>query len=192
MNIDKKLENLEKEIISQAEDECDKLREEYENKKNDMVSRQELIILSDAYNHIQKEKRQILKDKNNRILAASSEYRHKLANMRENMIDELFLDIKKRISDFTKSENYLAYLKNTIESVLSAFPNEKVSLVLYKDDRDYKDTLLKIEGVEEVSFTLEDNIGGFMVKGQTKGYDNTFKTLLERERKDFLKNVRMD
>ena len=191
MNINKKLEALEKEIISQAEDECFRIKEEYEHKKSDMVSKQELIILSDAYNYIQKVKRQVLKDKNNRILSVTSEYKHKLSAMRETAIDDLFLDIKKKLVDFTRSEAYFSYLKNEIESVLAAFPNEEVTLVLYKDDKDYKSKLSRIKGVSEVEFTLSESIGGFIIKGQTKTYDNTFRTLLERERKDFLKNIRM-
>ena len=192
MNINKKLEALEKEIISQAEDECSKIKEEYEHKKNEMVSKQELIILSDAYNHIQRVKRQILKDKNNHVLSVSSEYKHKLSTMREGMIGDLFLDVKKKLSEFTKTDNYFTYLKNTIESVLVAFENEELTLVLYKDDKDYKDELSRLNGISKIEFTLDENIGGFIIKSQTKTYDNTFKTLLERERKDFLKNVRMD
>jgi len=192
MNVDKKLEALEKEIISHAEDECVGIKEEYERKKSDMVSKQELIILSDAYNHIQKIKRQLMKDKNNRILSVSSEYKHKLSVMREQLIDELFSDIRKKLVEYTKSGAYFEYLKNTIESVVVAFPNEELSLVLYKDDKDYKDKLLQISDIRDISFTLDEIVGGFLLKGQSKIYDNTFKTLLERERKDFLKNVRMD
>ena len=192
MNIDKKLESLEKEIISQAEDECAKIKEEYEHKKADVVGKQELIILSDAYNYIQRVKRQLLKEKNNRILSDTSEYRHKLSTMRERMIDDLFFEVKKRLVDFTESDDYFSYLKSELESILAAFSDEEVKLILCKDDKNYKEGLLALKGVSEVEFTLSENIGGFIIKGQTKIYDNTFKTLLERERKDFLKNVRMD
>jgi vacuolar-type H+-ATPase subunit E/Vma4 len=194
MNIEKKLAALEKEIINQAGDECKNIREDYELKKDELVAKQEIELFSEIYNSIQKEKRRVSKEKNNRILAFSSDTKRKLSLQREKIIDQIFEDVEKKVSAFVESSEYPAYLKKNVDFALSVFHNEKISLILSKNDQKYADELKNYNAaVENVEISLDDVIGGLRAVGLTSGkiYDNTLKNAISAERRNFLKNNKL-
>jgi vacuolar-type H+-ATPase subunit E/Vma4 len=194
MNIEKKLAALEKEIINQADDECKKIREDYELKKDELVAKLELELLAEIYNSIQKEKRRISKEKNNRVLAFSSDAKRKLSLQREKMIDQIFEDVEKKVSAFVESAEYPDYLKKNIDFALSVFQNEKITLILSKNDQKYADELKNYNPyVENVEITADDILGGLRAVGLTSGkiYDNTLKNAIAVERRNFLKNNKL-
>jgi vacuolar-type H+-ATPase subunit E/Vma4 len=194
MNIEKKLENLEKEIMIQAKDECSIILEEYETKKNDMISKFELVIYDNIYSSIQKEKRRLQKEKNSRILAVSYENKQKIASKREELVNGIFSEINDKVDSYINSEAYLGFLYKVVDKVATLYKNEQIQVTINKADQKYQQNLMDYnKKIVSVDLSLEDIKGGIIFKGLTTGkiFDNSLKSIITFERNNFLKSNKL-
>jgi vacuolar-type H+-ATPase subunit E/Vma4 len=191
MNIEKKLELLEKEIMIQAQDECRAILEKYENKKNDMISKCELSLYDSIYSDIQKEKKHIQKEKNSRILAVSYDNKQKFATKREELINEIFFLVNKKVNSFINSDEYISYLYKKVDMVNSLYENEEIEIFINKSDEKYKISLMDYnKKIVSVQISKDDIKGGIIFKGLKSGkvFDNSMKSIIAYERNNFLKS----
>ncbi len=119
------------------------------------------------------------------LLANKAEFEaHKdILRYRNSLVDKLFSEVKEKLSEFRKTDEYRAFLEKSLE-------NEKKSdnmiVYLMSDDMKYKDILSKIADVE---FKVDASIklGGLSVcyPDELVIVDKTFDTLLNDEKRNF-------
>ncbi|MBQ5315460.1 MAG: V-type ATP synthase subunit E, partial [Oscillospiraceae bacterium] len=119
------------------------------------------------------------------LLANKAEFEaHKdILRYRNSLVDKLFSEVKEKLSEFRKTDEYRAFLEKSLE-------NEKKSdnmiVYLMSDDMKYKDILSKIADVE---FKVDASIklGGLSVcyPDELVIVDKTFDTLLSDEKRNF-------
>lgn len=191
MNIEEKLKNLSDATMKQVEEECEQIRKEYEKKKEEIVSKAELEMLSSVYSNIQREKQKASKEKNSHILAVDAENKQKFTVLRNKLIDEIFDSVMEKVREYVKSDEYKTYIANILKDAGYIFENEDIEVICDKNDKKYADFIrMQSSRIVSLEISSEDLIGGLIIKGTKtkKIYDNSFKTILWNERKNFLKN----
>ena len=191
MNIEEKLKNLSDATMKQVEEECEQIRKEYEKKKEEIVSKAELEMLSSVYSNIQREKQKASKEKNSHILAVDAENKQKFTVLRNKLIDDIFDSVTEKVREYTKSDEYKTYIANILKDAGYIFENEDIEVICDKNDKKYADFIrMQSSRIVSLEISSEDLIGGLIIKGTKtkKIYDNSFKTILLNERKNFLKN----
>ena len=191
MNIEEKLKNLSDATMKQVEEECEQIRKEYEKKKEEIVSKAELEMLSSVYSNIQREKQKASKEKNSHILAVDAENKQKFTVLRNKLIDEIFDSVMEKVREYVKSDEYKTYIANILKDAGYIFENEDIEVICDKNDKKYADFIrMQSSRIVSLEISSEDLIGGLIIKGTKtkKIYDNSFKTILLNERKNFLKN----
>lgn len=117
---------------------------------------------------------------------------------REQLMEEIDVEIKSKLLSFTQTEKYPIFLKSELEKCLLAIGGGSIEIILRSEDKSLisNDSLKSIAKMVEkdtgVESTLKvsdknlDNIGGFkMVRTDDKLYiDNSFEARLERNQED--------
>lgn len=138
-------------------------------------------ILTDVNNLINKE---IFSMKNKiSIEVAKKELEEKknFFRVRREIMENMFRECKKRLIDFTKSQDYQKLLENYAVSISKILQGEGILIFVKKDDLKYKDLICKAFGKPcEIKESDDILIGG--IKGQSISQnlivDQTFDTKL--------------
>lgn len=105
--------------------------------------------------------------------------------VRREIMENMFRECKKRLIDFTKSQEYQRLLENYAISISKILQGEEILIFVKKDDLKYKDLICKAFGKPcEIKQSDDIIIGG--IKGQSISQnlivDQTFDTkLIEQE-----------
>lgn len=191
MKLEKKLMGLENEIMIQVKDECNVILGEYETKKNDMISKFELTMLDSIYSKIQKEKKNIQREKNSRILAVSYTNKQKISLKREELLNGIFSDVNDKVNSFINSDDYVKFLFSIVDKCIDLFESELVQVIINTTDQKYQQILKDYNPkIADVAISTENIIGGLIFKGTKtkKVFDNSLKSIIAFERNDFLKS----
>lgn len=191
MNVEEKLKKLSEATMKQVDEECEQIKNNYEEKKDKLVNEAELELLTSVYSNIQREKQKASKEKNSHVLAVDTENKQKYTVLRSKLIDEIFDTVSEKVREYTKTEEYKNHLTGILKDAEYVFPDEDIEVVCDKSDKQYAD-FIKMQNGRIVSLEIspEDIIGGLIIKGTKtkKIYDSSFKAVLAEERRNFLKN----
>ncbi len=184
MPMEKIIERIEKaaqdkidNIIQRGKDKAEEIEEEIEKEKE--------IKLDD----LRKEKEREIKTMKNRIISqAKLETKKRKLKVREEMINQVFEEVKTRI-DSKEPEEYRGYLKQSVKEVDSILK----SGIKIECDPKSEELVKRLTGEINPEIEVEaglDTIGGikaFSERGST--VDFTFEANLERKRKELRKEI---
>lgn len=93
-----------------------------------------------------------------------------LLSLKENMIDEILYSLKKRLVDFTNSDEYIDYIKNYLDNTLKSIENNEGSIVYFneKDKEIFKKIINKKD--VEISDETKDIIGGYILQDKNNKF----------------------
>lgn len=184
-----------KEFIDAVNSEVDKkielIREQAEEKRNELLETAENEALNDAYNKI----RACVTEEKYRsrmtVSKAEQEARIKVLTHREGLVGKIFDSINDRLNEFTGSEAYKSFLAGLLK-------DEKVSAntVIYLREEDMKyETLLRITAGSECSFETDSTIvyGGLSIYDRASSVmiNKTIDNMLDEQKKEFGSNYRL-
>lgn len=183
-----KTDNFLQAIEKYAEEQRGRLRSEAEAFKERELNAAEEEGMRDAYLMIQK----TMADVNNRIAADTSraiaEGKQRVFTRRQQIEDEVFAKATRKLSAFTESDQYPAFLTKCAVNISRVLKAEDVVLYVCECDLKYKKKLRDYFGQNcEVLPSDTIQIGGIMGHSRSRGLvaDETIDTRLEQQREWF-------
>ncbi|MEF8875023.1 MAG: V-type ATP synthase subunit E family protein [Candidatus Thermoplasmatota archaeon] len=184
MPIEKIIERIEEEtqdkidnIIQRGKEEAEEIEEEIEKEKERKLD------------EIKKEKEREIKTMKNRIISqAKLETKKRKLNVREEMINEVFKEVKNRLGS-KEPDEYRGYLKQSIREIDDILESE----ITVKCNPGSEDIVKRFTEKRNPDIKVEsslDTIGGIRAlseRGST--VDLTFEANLERKRKELRKEI---
>ena len=113
--------------------------------------------------------------------------KRELLEYRSSLVEQIFMDVKEQLRQFTGSSSYENYLVRRLLAVAREFPCEGAVIRVCKEDLKFEDVLKKtIPGIT-VEADSKNHLGGFTIVNYDKRVleDETFESLLEGERQSF-------
>lgn len=169
---DAKLDKFSTAVLKDANEHRSKILEEIENYRKSEIDKAEESILHEAYVLIQNEITSIRNDHTREISRAELEGRRDLLLYREDLTKKVFDEAKDNLIAFTKSDDYVKYMKDLIEESLKDLPEGDITIALTGADLTLKDKFCegisrKIEFIENKSIL----IGGFILSNANTGVE---------------------
>ena len=169
-----------KELLSQAEK--DRIK---------TIAEKEIMFLKKAYDQIHESLARIEKEHNEEVSKAILESKQTLFNNREEILKQVFSNVRGKLEDFKRKDEYRSYMIKTI--LLSLEQIGKGDILIYADSDDIP-LIEEIKAKSGVRFELfeseEQLVGGFIICNKTKGlmYNYSFINGLKQERDSFPEN----
>ncbi|MGI6086230.1 MAG: V-type ATP synthase subunit E [Acetivibrionales bacterium] len=169
-----------KEMISQAEKDS-----------AEMLSEKEALCLKKAYDHIHESLVKIEREHNEEVSKAILDSKQTLFNRREEIIQSVFSNVRGKLEEYKRSEDYMSFMKEIIMEGLEKIGHGEIQIFADHED---------ISLIEEIrvelgaSFNLSESeehlLGGCLMCNKTRGimYDCSFIDRLEAEKSSFLEN----
>lgn len=183
------LDNLLNKIISEAEKEAERMREETRKKLENFEKETKELVSEIKHKELEKELPHLEYIRKR----TEAEYQQKAKRTRiqtqEKLIDEVFEKVEKDLSSFRKNSEYKKYLVSKLESTQRAFLSKDMKLLIDKRDESIiKQIVTKLKKEKNVKFIIEitDLVtsGGFILtdKEERVRIDYTIEYLLEESR----------
>lgn len=176
----KEADKRKKEMISQAEKDSAK-----------MLSEKETLFLKKAYDHIHESLVEIEKDHNEEVSKAILDSKQTLFNRREEILQSVFLNVKKKLEEYKHSEDYKNFMIETIMKGLEEIGYGEIQIFVDSEDIPLvEEVRTKLRAIFDLSESKEQLLGGCMMCNKTKGimYDYSFINRLDAEKSEFLGN----
>ena len=160
-----------------------------EKEKEELIASSELQYLQKAYEKIQEAVRKFDKEYNEEISKAIVESKEAMFNRRDEIVRSVFDNVKKRLREFVKGNEYPAYIQEKLKAAIREAGEGKLLVTVNEEDMALFGEIRTRLGVDfELAESDEDIIGGFLITNRDKGliWDYTFLNRLNREREDFL------
>lgn len=155
----------------------DKIQKEEQGEIDKFIKEKESVI-KDEKVKIQNEEEKVIKEiekkaelKANEIIAKEKLIKQQaLINLKESIIENIMAEIKDKLSDYTKTQQYFDYLKKEIEKVMDTLQPGEYSLFLTERDGDkYKDSLNEVISKHNgfnvsIKISSVNLIGGFIIE----------------------------
>lgn len=170
---DSKIEQLKREVEEYEKAELEKVREDQYNRMFTYMQDQVQIIKSKYRQSITKFE---LESKRNLFV-----YRNQLT-------EQVFEQVQKRLLDFTKTADYQDFLLKQIQAAMKEFPCQTGVILLAKEDMSLANQIkTAISNVTTVEADSKNHLGGFTIVNREQGLvaDKTFQTALEEEKQQF-------
>ena len=184
-DIEKKLADFSKIILSEAQQQKEQIVSELEKSKRLAVQEKEIELLKDAYEKIQKAVSKYSKEQNERILKQEMDAKKHVLKKREEIIDEVFSEIENRLKAFTLSPEYKDWLISLAKKACGKVGLGKITIC--ERDLKYKDDLTAALPGVEITACKDDIIGGLAACCKNLSVDYTIKEMLSDKRSEFLK-----
>lgn len=151
--IQNKTSNFLKAIENYSRAQIDEIEKETEEYRQAQLNEGKERALRDAYNLIQTEL-------NTSKSAVISEYSRKIADSKRNlydrrneMISEIRKDVIKKLSDFTKTDEYAVFIENSLKNTKKYINDEECIIEISKNDSKTKESIKKHLNVQDVKET---------------------------------------
>ena len=187
-------ERMVRDFVNAITDEVNERREEIEKSSVKYVEGQlkaaEAEILEDVFLEINRKSAEIKASVGKEVSEKASEYRQSVLSHRSTLADEVYNKAEKKITEFTKSEKYEAFLINSAKNATEFLGKESVIFVR-KDDLSYAE---KIEKATGCAVQADDGIviGGIMAKRGNIIADDTLDARFEKEKEAFRENYKIE
>ena len=192
-NLTEKLNTFTSLVLKDAEQKRDKLLENVQKEYSERLDAKENELLQGAYENIQQNIQSARKGANERVLHAELDSKKRVILRREEIIDEVMKDARKRLVEFAESDKYEAWLLDKIEKALFEVGKGAKTIYISSDDLKLKE---KIEQIPDMArLTVEasperDFIGGAKVFNTDRkvAVDYSFKEMLSEQKQAFLQS----
>ncbi|MBQ8509779.1 MAG: hypothetical protein IJ493_07730 [Clostridia bacterium] len=142
-----KLRRFADEALGEAEAIASKIDAEVDAERRRRLEEGEKRILSEAYDHIQTELKNIRRQNSQELSRCTMEERRKLLLYREEIMRQVFDRVRERILDFTSTDAYRDYLVKLCVDVLR---RQSLSFTIYLSPRDMTCKYAILEGLDNL------------------------------------------
>ena len=192
-NLTEKLNTFTSLVLKDAEQKRDKLLENVQKEYSERLDAKENELLQGAYENIQQNIQSARKGANERVLHAELDSKKRVILRREEIIDEVMKEARKKLVEFAESDKYEAWLLDKIEKALFEVGKGSKTIYISSDDLKLKE---KIEQIPDMArLTVEasperDFIGGAKVFNTDRkvAVDYSFKEMLSEQKQVFLQS----
>ena len=192
-NLTEKLNTFTSLVLKDAEQKRDNLLEKVEKEYSERLDAKENELLQGAYENIQQNIQNARKGANERVLHAELDSKKRVILRREEIIDEVMKDARKKLVEFAESDKYETWLLDKIEKALFEVGKGSKTIYISSDDLKLKE---KIEQIPDMArLTVEasperDFIGGAKVFNTDRkvAVDYSFKEMLAEQKQKFLQS----
>lgn len=189
-NYDKKLNDFILHVMQEANRKKEQIEAELAAEKKRMLEEKEMEFLTAAYQLIQKEKNIAYKKANDKISKASMEHRRALFQKREQIISDVFNNVKKRIDEFLESPAYEDFLLGRVRKALELLGPGQITIYLDERDMRFSDVIKNTFSAYAPAVVASDTpiIGGCIVENKTahRIVEDTIAERLETEKSRFV------
>lgn len=193
MNETNKTSNFLKAINKYAQQQSEAIKLEAEEFKKQEIEKATNEAISDAYKLIKKEvsvkKAQIISE----YAVKEQDSRRGLFVKRNEIVEKVFDDAKLKLSEYTKTDDYKEYIKNSAIKMAQLFENNACIIYLREADKALKDTINSVVFNCTVEFDQSITLGG--IKGYCESMsimaDDTFDTKLNDQRVWFAEHSKL-
>ena len=190
MNESQKTSSFLRAINKYAKEQSDAIRLEVEEFKKQEIEKATKEGIKDAYALIQKEisskKSVIVSD----LAKREQESRKQLFIKRNEIVDSVFADARKKLLEFTNTDEYHTYILNSVKEIAELFKDNKC--VIYVKESDIDKAVLIKEHIKNCDVVCDNSIKLGGIKGYCKALnilaDNTLDTKLTDQRIWFAEN----
>lgn len=179
-----KLDAFSETVLGEAKRKSDETDTATEAIRAEKTEKKHNEFLEDAYRMIQSAVNKVRRAESEKVLRAENEMKKDILKCRESIIDSVFGEVEKRLSDYTKSDEYKTYFKNKLSEAISAVGEGKKTVFVTERDLEAASECGEIvKAVSERGF-----IGGVRIVNEDKGIiaDYSFGEALAEARGDFL------
>ncbi len=169
-----------KELLSQAEK--DRIK---------TIAEKEIMFLKQAYDQIHESLARIEKEHNEEVSKAILESKQTLFNNREKILHQVFSNVRGKLEDFKRKDEYRSYMIKTVLQSLEQIGQGEILVYADSGDIPLIEEIRAKSGTRFELFESEEQIvGGFIICNKTKGlmYNYSFINGLKQERDSFLEN----
>lgn len=159
MTLDEKLEQFYNATIESATKQNLKITGDYTDSLDKILEDHKKDTLQKSEITYQLESENLIREKNRTLSSASINTKRKLNEKASQLIDNLFLDVKKKLDEFMKTEEYVSLLKKQVIKAKEFARNDEVIIYINPSDSYLKENL---EEQTKVTLTISqtDFIGG--------------------------------
>lgn len=185
-SIEEKLKHFNDLILKDAIAERDKILEQIKREMNNTLNKKRAEIQKEADEFLRKEIAVLEREKNNRIYRATVEGKQLLMKAREDILRILLEEVKAKLIEFIKSEDYYAYLIRQIKESCAQAGSGRLTVYISKTDAErFSPRLDEIKNQLPAGATIveidEEIMGGCRVFNEDESIivDNTLAKRLE-------------
>lgn len=178
------------EIGRLSQKEMDDARNEIQRIKNRSIKQIEDYEAKNTNVYLEHEVKSIESEHAIAISKLVDENQRKLMRMRNELIEELFGELKSKLKAYTATEEYLSKMKAKIEAVSGAY-GSKANLLISENDMKYAEELgACFKGEAQVKAKKEIEIGGFIIEFYEENIfiDETYDAKLKEQHNKFYAN----
>lgn len=193
-------ENFLKAIEKYAEEQRNKIRFESESFKKQELEKAEAEGIREAYTLIQREMAAIRTEISSQLSRDEMASRQKIFEKRNKMTETVFEKVTKKLTEFTKTENYEKLLLESVKKIAQALKADDVIFFVKESDLKFAEKIkaayiserpnLTDASLCEVKSSKEIKIGGITGRSANLGLiaDETLDTKLDGQREWFYQN----
>ncbi|MCD7893840.1 MAG: V-type ATP synthase subunit E [Erysipelotrichaceae bacterium] len=190
-NIDQIYLYMKEEIERQAANEENAILEEVKALEEEAYSSMKKEAERDADLKLKQEVEEMSSQAASEISEIHTDRTKKLIKKRDEYVNKVFNEAKEELIEFSKSNEYMPFMKAKIEKVADTFKDTDAILYIKEDDLSLKDELLKALGYDiEVKASDDIEIGGIMIEDLKNALivDETLDFALKNQKEWFNKN----
>lgn len=188
ISVEEKLASFSKTVLEMANKQRDGIMERLQGEIDQQVEMREKTFVQNAREDMEKEILKKIRENNEKVLKTEVSLKRKLFLKRENIINEIFKDVKIRVKDFMDSPQYGEWLKTHAESGIKELGGNNCVIHIMKQDERYKKELEETFGCD-VETVDQDFFGGVKIYLKNKCVDYSLELIMEQANNEFLKNT---
>ena len=178
-------------VNSEVDSKIGLIEKEAEEKSSELLENAENEALNEAYKKIRSCVTEEKQRNKMTVSKAEQEARIKVLTYRENLVGRIFDSVDDKLTDFTRSDEYPAYLEGLLDG-----ENIGSDTVIYLREEDMKyESVLRRKAGNECSFEADPEIvyGGLSVYDRKSSVliNKTLDNMLDEQKKDFGSNYRL-
>jgi V/A-type H+-transporting ATPase subunit E len=186
MTLDEKLDHFYSSVIDSATKQNIEIVEEYKKTLQKNYDERKEAALRKAEANYRMASDNIIRERNRKLSAESMHIRRKLLEKTEEISQQIFQDVEKKLAEFMKTSAYEELLVVQINKASSFAQGDAITVYINPSDADKKTDLEEKTGV---SLTISDRdfIGGTraVIPSRSILIDNSFLTKLEEAKSTF-------
>ncbi|MDF2685213.1 MAG: hypothetical protein K0S55_394 [Clostridia bacterium] len=180
-----KLNKFKEVVLEDAKQKRNAIEEATNKKKDVALEKAEENILEEAYKMIQNEVSEIKSDIGRELSLHNIESRKEVLAEREHYVEVVFSEVKKQLVKFTKTEQYVEYLKKAYLDAEKAL-GQITRIYVSRPDMEIVKKFIKNT---EVKQDLRIVVGGLIAENDGLIADYTFDKKIKGEREKFVNNT---
>ena len=187
---DVELSRFQKAIFADATVKRDALLEETEQRRKKALEEKNDELLLKAYQQLQASTAKLEREASTAVSKAEMEAKRSLLVRREELSQEIFENVTKRLRDFTQSEEYSEFLKQKLDALREEKKLSGSVVICRKEDLPLMERLTGDSQIAALQGDEEILIGGFRCQNLSEGFlaDETLDMALEDQKEWFFTN----